>query len=245
MTNEPIAVEEMRFTLYRYCLSLTRSEWDAEDLVQETCLRALPVMNGARTHPNPTAYLLRTARNIAVDQSRRKKRAERVMEAMKRDEAVQSDFDSAIAIEDMLGLLIRHLSPLQRTVFLLKELFGYKNAETAAKLQRSEGAVKAALHRARAAVERLTETEADGIRENAAAGKDSDVLLRQEADLLRAYAGAIRSGDPQALVVLANAENGMIDTVQAIGHLHRIGQRHTTYAVDGNGSSSVSMRFAA
>ncbi|QHW30264.1 RNA polymerase sigma factor [Paenibacillus rhizovicinus] len=240
MTKQlPGAVEEMRFVLYRYCLSLTRSTWDAEDLVQETCLRALPVMNGAMTHPNPTAYLLRTARNIAVDQSRRKLRAGRILEAMKRNEAALNRlYDNSPELDYMLGLLIQHLSPLQRTVFLLKELFGYKNAEMAAKLATSEGAVKAALHRARAAVDKLNLRS--GIRQPEAerGGQQLD-----DSGLLQAYVNAVRASDPQALIMLANAEVGLIDTVQAVGHLNQNGQ--WLASAGAAGSSSVSMLFAA
>ncbi|MFC4808405.1 RNA polymerase sigma factor [Paenibacillus sp. GCM10023250] len=230
------AVEDLRFTLYRYCLSLTRSAWDAEDLVQETCLRALPVMNGSVAHPNPTAYLLRTAKNIAVDQSRRKKRAERALAAMQRSEAALSRFygDSA-ELTAMLGLLLGHLSPLQRTVFLLKELFGFKNGEVAAKLSTSEGAVKAALHRARIAVEKL---------KLGARFRDPDQPSAPAADvdesLLSAYVNAVRHGDPQALVVLANAEAQIIDPVEAVS---RLSQRFAPSDIAS--SSSVTMRFAA
>ncbi|MBO7744007.1 RNA polymerase sigma factor [Paenibacillus sp. MWE-103] len=230
------AVEELRFTLYRYCLSLTRSAWDAEDLVQETCLRALQVMNGSVAHPNPTAYLLRTAKNIAVDQSRRKKRGELALAAMQRSEAALSRFYSDSAeLTDMLGMLIGHLSPLQRTVFLLKELFGFKNGELAAKLSTSEGAVKAALHRARSAVEKL---------KLGARFRDPDRSGAPDAavdeGLLQAYVNAVRHGDPQALVVLANAEAHLIDPVEAVS---RLGQRFASS--DAGSSSSVTMRFAA
>ncbi|MBM7564396.1 RNA polymerase sigma factor [Paenibacillus sacheonensis] len=239
MTNpKPAAVEEMRFVLYRYCLSLTRSTWDAEDLVQETCLRALPVMNGALAHPNPTAYLMRTAKNIAVDQSRRKQRAGRMLEALQANEKVLNRlYEESPEMEEMLQLLIRHLSPLQRTVFLLKELFGFKNAETAAKLSTSEGAVKAALHRARSAVDKLIQRAGFG-----KPNTDSAGMPAENAALLQAYVNAVRAGDPQALIVLANAEDQRIDTVQAIGQLNRLGQR---FAAAGTGSSSISMCFAA
>ncbi|NBD22669.1 RNA polymerase sigma factor [Paenibacillus glycinis] len=231
----PAAVEEMRFVLYRYCCSLTRSVWDAEDLVQETCLRALPVMNGALEHPNPTAYLLRTAKNIAVDQARRQKRAARMLLLMEQNEAVLNRlYEDSPEMESMLQLLIRHLSPIQRTVFLLKELFGYKNAELAAKLTTTEGAVKAALHRARAAIDKLKLGNRYRNPESQAGGTSE-----ASESLLHAYVNAVRHNDPQALVVLANAEAQIVDAVQAVGQL---GQRH---AATGAGSSSISMLFAA
>ncbi|WP_219836456.1 RNA polymerase sigma factor [Paenibacillus sp. R14(2021)] len=229
MTTE-LKVEEMRFVLYKYCLSLTRSSWDADDLVQETCLRALPVMNGTLEHPNPTAYLLRIAKNIAVDQARRKQRAG---QALQRMEAVLNQlYGDSHEMEYALKLLIQHLSPLQQTVFLLKELFGFKSAEIAAKLTTSEGAVKAALHRAKSAIAKLKQQHGFLLEEAS--------LVEPQVDhgLLFAYANAIRQGDAQALVVLANVQDRIMDPVQAVGQLHQL------QASQGIGSS-VSMLYAA
>ncbi|REE70613.1 RNA polymerase sigma-70 factor (ECF subfamily) [Paenibacillus taihuensis] len=227
MTTKP-TVDELRFVLYRYCLTLTQSTWDAEDLVQETCLRALPVMNGNVEHPNPTAYLLRVAKNISIDHLRRQQLARRTLE---RNEAVLTQlYGDSHEMEYAVRLLLAHLSPLQRTVFLLKELFGYKGTEVAAKLSTSEGAVKAALHRARSALARLKQ------REQSAAACPSTVLENQVSDsMLYAYVNVIRSADPNALIVLANAEEQLIDPVQAIGQLH----------VSSGIGSSVSMMMAA
>lgn len=210
MTTKP-TVDEMRFVLYRYCLSLTRSTWDAEDIVQETCLRALPVMNGKVDHPNPTAYLLRIAKNISVDHMRRKQLASRALE---RNEAVLTRlYGDSHEMEYAVRLLLAHLSPLQRTVFLLKELFGYKGGEVAIKLSKSEGAVKAALHRARSALALLKQREMGGAPQVGDENSVSDSMLH-------AYVNAIRSADPRALIVLANAEEQLIDPVQAVGQLH-------------------------
>ncbi|RAP76468.1 RNA polymerase sigma factor [Paenibacillus montanisoli] len=228
MTTKP-DVEEMRFVLYRYCLSLTRSTWDAEDLAQETCLKALPVMNGAITHPNPTAYVLRIAKNIAVDQLRRKRLAS---QTLKLQEAALgrlfSDSHEQHELEYALRLLLHHLSPLQRTVYLLRELFGYKGQDVAAKLSMSEGAVKAALHRARAAIAKLKQQS-----ERAQLSREAEKPV--DESLLYAYVNAVRDGDSQALIVLANAEEQLMDSVQAIGQLHKS---------QGN-RSTVSMLYAA
>ena len=59
--------EVPRPDLYRYCRSLTRSPWDAEDLVQDTLARAFVTLGqtGA-VPPNPRAWLFRVSARVAV-----------------------------------------------------------------------------------------------------------------------------------------------------------------------------------
>jgi DNA-directed RNA polymerase specialized sigma24 family protein len=60
--------EPLRPELHRYCRALTGSVWDAEDLVQDTLLRAFAKL-GDVSPPidNPKAYLFRIARTLWVD----------------------------------------------------------------------------------------------------------------------------------------------------------------------------------
>src|SRR5215468_2234476 len=64
--------EPLRPELHRYCRALTGSVWDAEDLVQDTLLRAFAKL-GEFANPidNPKAYLFRIASNLWVDRFRR------------------------------------------------------------------------------------------------------------------------------------------------------------------------------
>src|SRR5215470_19039395 len=64
--------EGIRPDLHRYCRSLTRSIWDAEDLVQDTMLRAFAKL-GEFSNPidNAKSYLFRIATNLWVDRVRR------------------------------------------------------------------------------------------------------------------------------------------------------------------------------
>jgi len=205
-------MEQLLSVLKRYCLSISTSSWDAEDLVQETCIRALPVVNGARLHPNPTAYMLRIAKNLSIDQARRKPAAIRALDANIPD--LSTETDPTHELEHAISLLVRYVSPLQRHVFLLREVFRYTAAEVAGLLNTSEGAVKAALHRARTALQRrsthdFSEKETRIVEEEAAQAVDDELVL--------AYLKAIREADPQAVIMLAQANNGLMDTVQASG----------------------------
>ena len=64
--------EPLRPELYRYCRALTGSAWDAEDLVQDTLLRAFAKLGEVPLRiESPKAYLFRVASNLWIDHCRR------------------------------------------------------------------------------------------------------------------------------------------------------------------------------
>lgn len=195
--TEPIGegLEQLQAALSRYCLSLTECSWDAEDLVQDTWLKALGTLTGIG-HVNPEAYLLRIAKNTWIDQSRRKSILARIL---KQEWPIASlPENPTFEIEAAFQTLLKHLSPLQRTVFLLREVFEYSNAEAATMLRTTEGAVKAALHRARHSLNSVKEE----IRNDALPIPDED----GSKAFLKAIASAYLSGDIATLVELAQRD---------------------------------------
>ena len=71
----------LRPALYGYCRRLTGTVWDAEDLVQDTLVRAFGQWGVTRpVIRNPRAYLLRTATNVWIDLQRRRGTAARAPE---------------------------------------------------------------------------------------------------------------------------------------------------------------------
>ncbi|MFD0711070.1 RNA polymerase sigma factor [Paenibacillus sp. GCM10027626] len=191
--------------LFRYCLALTHSVWEAEDLVQETCLRAMPIIVGERKHNNPVAFLIRTAKNIWTDEARRQSRAAALFEQMS-DRGVHHD-EHYFEADSVLKELMQHLSPLQLTVFLLREVFGFSAPETSHWLEMTEGAVKSALHRARRAICRFRQGER--------AAKEAD-----DGAWAQAYLAAFRESDPAALVYLTMVQNQLVTSVEAIGMMN-------------------------
>jgi RNA polymerase sigma-70 factor (ECF subfamily) len=69
--NSERAILENLGALYGFAMSLTRNPVDAEDLVQETCLRAIKgvAQNGIN---NPKVWLFTILRNIWINQWRRR-----------------------------------------------------------------------------------------------------------------------------------------------------------------------------
>jgi RNA polymerase sigma factor (sigma-70 family) len=137
-----------RPALWRYCLKLTGSPWDAEDLVQETILKAFGFVPFYYQEVIPRAYLFRMATNTWIDQCRKSGfRLDSIDDKLEMiaDEDVADPMELRSSIEH----LIRILPPRQRVVLLLRDVFEFTAREVAEMISVTEGAVKAILHRAR------------------------------------------------------------------------------------------------
>ncbi|MEB9892062.1 RNA polymerase sigma factor [Bacillus cereus] len=203
------AVLEALPSLRKYCMSLTGSPWDAEDLVQDACLKAIPVFRRPGGKPLQTeAYLLRTAKHAWIDRIRKDRNAQRLQHLHTLEDLIEvPDSDAGMELEAAMSLLLAYLSPLQRTVLMLREGLGYSAAETAALLHTTEGAVKSALHRARTVLR--TGLPAEEERLPTPEGVDSR--------LLKDYLSAFRSGDAARLVEL-----GLQGAVEPVVSLHAV-----------------------
>jgi RNA polymerase sigma-70 factor, ECF subfamily len=146
--------EPLRPDLYRYCRFLTKSPWDAEDLVQDVLARAFVTLAGLNEAPaNPRAWLFRVASNHWINQSKRSREA--LVPAP--EASVQPDDRAA---REAAGSLVGRLAPHERAAVVLKEVFDFSLEEIASALSTTVGAVKAALHRGRG---KLAEPSAERI----------------------------------------------------------------------------------
>ncbi len=140
------SIEPLRPELYRYCRSLTRDVWDAEDLVQETLLKAFAKLADVHWQvDNPRAYLFRVASNHWIDQSRKAREADMPQEF----EAPAPDNPPQPDVREAMARLATSLPPVERAAVLLKDVFAFSLEDAANHLQTSVGGVKAALHRGR------------------------------------------------------------------------------------------------
>ncbi|MDM5279258.1 RNA polymerase sigma factor [Paenibacillus silvae] len=192
--------------LYAYCYSLTKSMNEAEDLVQETCLKALSsaaahVVNRTEAF-NWEAYLIRIARNTWIDGIRKQEKQRSILDGLKPVMSAYVEEEPWEELESAVRLLIQELSPWQRAIYILREMMGYTAAETASMLSTTEGAVKAALNRARTALskvkQKLGEAGTDAIFEMNSKEGAADV----EQEQLRSYLMAFRRGDTARLIDL-------------------------------------------
>lgn len=194
-----------REALWRFCRGLTGNPWDAEDLLQDTLLRAFARLSATWQPVEPRAYLFRIASNAWIDAWRRRRPTDELDDA-----DILPDPDGApdpLAARQALEALVTRLPPRQRVVFLLTESFGFSHAEAAGLLAISEAAVKAARARARAALA-------------AAAGAEPSPRRRLVSrTLLDRYVDAFNRRDVDALVALfaADAENDIVGVAEERG----------------------------
>jgi len=186
------ADSRLQASLRKYCLALTESAWDAEDLVQDAWLKAVQG-KALAVHPNPEAFLLRIAKNAWIDRARRQAKYRRILKAERFP--LSSAEEETYGLETIFHALTVRLPPLQRAVFLSRDALGYSGAETAKLLRTTEGAVKAALHRARQNIRRVKEDLLNG---ELPAPEDDELKA-----YLRAIAGAYAKGDQASLLELA------------------------------------------
>jgi RNA polymerase sigma factor (sigma-70 family) len=228
------SLEQLQSVLKRYCLSLTESGWDAEDLTQDTWLKAIRMLKDAQP-ANLEAYLLRIAKNTWIDQSRRKTVLNRILKSEK--SKVTMPDNGSFEIESAFHALMKHLSPLQRAVFLLRDVFGYSISEAAVMLNMTEGAVKAALHRARHSLAAVKEDIEKG-----------SLALPEDEGLktfLRILTAAYQIGDMAALVELV--QRNELEPAMAIGILHnrRMQNSRSATRIDSSQTSTSFIQMAA
>ncbi len=202
-------VERHRRELHVHCYRMIGSFTDAEDLVQETFLRAWRHRNtfeGAGFR----AWLYRIATNACLDAIRRNKRQLRTLNSFAEvpwlqpypdrllDEVAPRNAEPdavAVARETIeLGFLatIQLLPGQQRAVFILRDVLGWSAAETAELLETSVAAANSALQRARATLRgRLPDRS-----------QPANELTSDERELLARYVDAHSRCDVEALAAL-------------------------------------------
>ncbi|MEV7736054.1 RNA polymerase sigma factor SigJ [Streptomyces sp. NPDC088921] len=148
---------EHRELLFGVVYNMLGSVTDTEDVLQDTWLSWSH--RGAGGIDNPRAYLVRIAVNHALQRravvNRRRETyvGPWLPEPLLTDE-VSTD-DPALRTESVsLAMLVvlESLSPLERAVFVLHEVFGYAHTEIAEIIDRTPAAVRQLAHRARAHV---------------------------------------------------------------------------------------------
>ncbi|MFH9089157.1 RNA polymerase sigma-70 factor [Streptomyces sp. NPDC017673] len=152
--NKVEEFEELRPLLFSIAYRILGSVGEAEDAVQETWLR----FDGSATRiASAKAFLSATVTRISIDvlRSARVRREQYVgprfpeplLSDPYQDPARSAELADSVSMAALL--LLERLSPLERSVFVLREVFGFGFDEVAAAVGRSEAACRQLLVRAR------------------------------------------------------------------------------------------------
>jgi RNA polymerase sigma-70 factor (ECF subfamily) len=182
--------QELRPLLFSIAYRILGSVSEAEDAVQETWLRY-------ESSPTPVrstrAFLSAVVTRISIDvlRSARVQREEYIGEWLPEPllEDPYDDPERSAELADSVSmaalLLLERLSPLERAVFVLRDVFGFEFAEIASAVGRSEPACRKLAERARHYME---------------AGRPRFEADRVERDELAArFFGALREGNVESL----------------------------------------------
>jgi RNA polymerase sigma-70 factor (ECF subfamily) len=129
--------------IFRYLCRIVGQE-DARELTQEVFLRVTRTTAPQADEGGRRAWLFRIARNLALN---------RVRDDRRRGETVEMAADPAFPPTQALAVVLREaleaLSPVDRDVFLMREVGGLSYDEISFACQLTPDAVRSRLHRAR------------------------------------------------------------------------------------------------
>jgi RNA polymerase sigma-70 factor (TIGR02957 family) len=199
-TTTPSAYEELRPLLFSIAYRMLGTVSDAEDVVQEAFLRLERARLEGTVVRSQRAFLTTVTTRVAIDQLRsaRVKREtyfgpwlpEPLLTDTERDPAEVAEMADSLSLSFLV--LLDTLSPVERAVFLLREVFDYGYEEIAEIVDKSESNCRQIFARAR---KRIDE------------GKPRfDADLEQQQELANRFLAAFEHGEVDRLVELLAAD---------------------------------------
>lgn len=193
-----VAFNQYRGLLFSIAYRMVGSVADAEDMLQEAFLRWQQAP--AVEIRSPRAFLVTIVSRLCINhlQSARVQREEYVGYWLPEPVVTDPGNDpfSAFRIDESLSMaflvLLERLKPLERAVFLLREVFDYEYGEIAEALGQSEANCRQVLHRAR---------------QHVAEARPRFKASRQQHDeLFQRFLQAVSAGDIDGLLALLSGD---------------------------------------
>jgi RNA polymerase sigma-70 factor (ECF subfamily) len=192
--------EDLRPLLFSIAYRMVSSVSEAEDIVQEAFLRIHRAEAGGTRVDSPKAYLSAVVTRLSIDhlKSARARREQYVGQWLPEPLVTDTAPDAASQAEtaDSLSMaflvLLESLTPVERAVFLLREVFDYGYTEISEIVQRSEDNCRQLYVRARRHIDE---------------GRPRFEASREQRDeLARRFFAAAQMGDTDALIELLAAD---------------------------------------
>jgi len=213
MTISAQTFDEHKRLLWGMCYRMTGSAADADDIVQDTFVRALekpPADMEAPLRP----WLVKVAMNLSRDQLRRRRRLDYFGPWLPSPVLTEGDDDFVLdhravtestpmtrydlieSVSMAFLLALEALSPAQRAVLILRDVFDYSTKETAEALEMSEANIKVTLLRARRTMDSYDQNRVSNFSKRA--GELRDILQR--------FLSLLNAGDVQGLKKMLAAD---------------------------------------
>lgn len=157
-------IEDLHFhiaSLRRYAFVLCRNHADADDLVQESLMKAISAARTYKSGRDLRAWLFSIMHNTFVSNERqfaRRARAARFLDTMARDGGVSAAQEKHVEARDTLNMLSR-LPPDRQSALVLIAVEGLSYAEAADALDIPTGTLMSRLARGREELRRLVNDE--------------------------------------------------------------------------------------
>ncbi len=189
--------EELRPLMFSIAYRMLGSASEAEDIVQEAFLRLYRESGKGTAIESPKAYLSAVTTRLSIDhlRSARVRRESYVgtwlPEPVLTDEAPQHA-ETADSLSMAFLVLLESLTPVERAVFLLREVFEYDYDEIATIVEKSEENCRQIAVRARRQIE--------------AKKPRFEASRKRREELARRFFEAVSEGDTDELIALLAAD---------------------------------------
>ena len=136
--------------LYRFALSLTRTPSEAEEIVQETFLRALQQANKLPANANLDAWLFRVAKNVHISRLRKNRPnvGSEILESVSAGVDIEEQLQQQDEAQHILAALHKLEEPYKE-VFTLRALGDVPYKQIALLFGKTESWARVTYHRAR------------------------------------------------------------------------------------------------
>lgn len=138
--------------VYGHVRRMMRDRHDAEDITQLVFLKLIWSLDRYDERAGDFCpWLLRVARNLAIDEMRRRRPV--LVGSVVAPAAEDVQDEAAVMRSDAVRVALADLSADQREVVVLRQVVGLRPSEIAHRMERSEGSVHALYHRGRVAMQ--------------------------------------------------------------------------------------------
>ncbi|MBM7840815.1 RNA polymerase sigma-70 factor (ECF subfamily) [Alkalihalobacillus xiaoxiensis] len=191
--NQPFneAWQRASSSIWKTCYALTNHQQDAEDLMQLTWIKAFQRANKQST-PFTKAYFATIAKNAWIDEVRKQKITAVPFEDDRQLSQEPAPFMAQFDLSYLLNGVVKNLSIQQQVIFLMADVCQCSLKDIAYLTNRSVGAVKALLFRARQKITSDVREQFD----------QPDYLTEEDVLRVQLYSRALQLGDVQLLASL-------------------------------------------